>query len=130
MKRFLILLALTACGGIETKPIDPDALGVDAFVPDARPEFFGEPCTLAAAPAVATCHCSRTEDGHCYEPQGFCVDEKGDGVGVCRPWCDQVSPNWNPTFVCTGAQHGGRTWFTSNGTTPNKPYVCVCLPPA
>lgn len=131
MRILMVVLAAGCGGGGNTEPADPDALLSDtAPTVDARPEFFGEACTLATAPAISTCHCARFEDGHCYEPQGFCVDERGDGVGVCRPWCEQVSPNWNPTYVCTGAHDGGRVWFTSNGMTPSKPYVCVCLPPA
>lgn len=124
MRFAMIVVVMVACGG-SGQQVQPDALDVDAVPIDARPEFFGEICDLPNIPmypgAIAVCH----------NNQGFCVDEDQDGdfVGKCRPWCDQISPNWNPKYTCLGPRHGGRPWWTSDGTTTSKPYVCVCLPP-
>lgn len=128
MRAILVCAAMIGCGGSDAPLID-GGVTIDASVIDARPEFFGEPCELPLPNAVRTCHCSRIEDNHCYDPQGFCVDERHDGVGVCRPWCDQINPTGNATYVCIGAHEGGTpTW--SKGQTSTEPgNVCVCLPP-
>ncbi len=128
MRAMWIYAILAGCGGGDPAMPIVDA-AIDAAVIDARPEFLGEPCDLPPPGVVRTCHCSRVEDGHCYDPKGFCVDPDGDGAGECRPWCEQISPNWNPRYVCEGPHEGGRVYWTSDGSTTQKPYVCVCLPP-
>ena len=117
----VLVLVLTGCDSEE--PMQADA-GPDIDAPDARPgiDFFGEPCPLPTYTAAVT-FC---RDNYA----GYCVDEgNGDLVGVCRPRCDVLHPNWNAEYVCTGSKDGGVPTWTSDGMTPGKPYVCYCAPP-
>jgi hypothetical protein len=109
-------------------PVDAAPDVPDAPLPDGP--FFGEPCELSPVPeATKYCRCDDDPYGLCYHPQGLCVDEgPEDGVGVCRPFCDRLHPEWNPEHVCIGPRAGGIVTWTSDGMTPGKPYDCYCRP--
>ena len=114
-----VVFMMIACGDDAPRVVDG---GIDAL----PPEFLGEPCGLPSIPgALSPCHCDRVDpnDGHCYGAKGWCVDEgEQDGVGICRPFCDQPEPT---TRACLGPREGGIPTWTSEGAPP---YVCYCRP--
>lgn len=126
-------LCLALCLGVGCGDNRGPGAPVDAApdTPDVPPEnpFFGEPCELATYPgAVRGCHCLEYySNGDCRQNAGWCVDEAGDGRGVCRPFCDQLSPDVNPIYTCNGPRAGGLVTWTSDGSV--EPYVCYCRPP-
>lgn len=81
MRGLVVAMLLVACGD-GTSQVAPDA-GQDACIPD----LYGEACDL-------------TVSGYCRgvdlrDAKGACVDERGDGIGVCRPWACGAVPHCN-----------------------------------
>lgn len=113
-----VVLTLVACGG--TAAVS-DA-GVDGSPDAPGKNLYGQPCDLPAyKPAITFCRD--------LDPTVYCVDEdmNGDLVGTCRPKCDELHPQWNPVYVCTGPREGGTPTWTSDGVS-GLPYVCYCKP--
>lgn len=82
MRGVWCLLLLVACSDGEKSTPDGDPPGPDA----CRPDLFGERCDLAPEGAVGYCRGTDLENS-----KGACIDERGNGVGVCRPWaCSNV----------------------------------------
>lgn len=119
--RFMILALVVACDGGE-RPAELDAPPPPMDAPES-PRFFGEPCELVPSVPEAVIYC-RGYDGYCVEDGPV-----GDGIGICRPKCTILNPNWNATYVCDGATNGGTPTWTGDGST-SLPYVCYCAPPA
>jgi hypothetical protein len=77
VRALVIAVALGACSaGFEPAP---DGAPFDACVAD----LFGEPCALGT-------YCRGSD---VYDAKGVCIDERGDGVGVCRPFACAAVPH-------------------------------------